>query len=173
MFPKLFDQRILFLRTSVNVSEDPVLPGRLALKPGFFILTTKVIKDSVLQNISLTRTHTLHFGNISGNMKKHIYLMEVWETFKHLKCQQFGVAWTTVIFCFLAAPMACGISQASNRTCAIAVTQATAVIMLDPQPTAPQENCNTIIFWYCWQFFWVFPKLNQNWARKVSQLIIT
>ena len=41
----------------------------------------------------------------------------------------FKLAKTTVIFFFLAVPVACGNSQARDQTCAIAATQAAAVTM--------------------------------------------
>ena len=42
----------------------------------------------------------------------------------------------TPIYC-LALPKACGSSQARHQTCSTAVTRATAVTMLDSQPTEP------------------------------------
>ena len=42
-------------------------------------------------------------------------------------------------------PMACGSSQARNRTCVTAMTQATAVTMSDPLPAAPQGNSHLYV----------------------------
>ena len=42
------------------------------------------------------------------------------------------------LFFFLAAPMACGSSQARDRTRATAVTEAATVTTLDPEPTVAQ-----------------------------------
>ena len=47
-------------------------------------------------------------------------------------------------FVFLAAPAACGISQARDRTHATAVTQAAAVKMPDPYPAVSLENSKGI-----------------------------
>ena len=59
-------------------------------------------------------------------------------------------------YIFLASPMACRSSWARDRTHTTAVTQAAAVTMPDPWPTAPQENSLECYFSHYYKLYWCY-----------------
>ena len=61
-----------------------------------------------------------------------------------------GNSYMVVFIYFLAVPAVSGNSWAKDRICTTAVTQATAVTMLGPSATAPQQNS---FFLFCFVFF--------------------